>query len=104
MDTESATLNALNIGADDGRKTANGTEKGKTMARYKIDCCYQCPDRFPACHGSCEKYLTQKAELVETQAEYRKKHDIDNAVKAQRYDSVYRVNRARNYKNKYMKR
>lgn len=32
MDTESAMLNALNIGADDGRKTANGTEKGKTIA------------------------------------------------------------------------
>lgn len=33
MDTESAILNALNIGADDGRKTANGMKKGKKMAK-----------------------------------------------------------------------
>ena len=35
MDTKSAMLNALNIGADDGRKTANGTEKGNKMANEK---------------------------------------------------------------------
>ena len=28
--------NALNIGAEDGRKTVSGTEKGKTMKPYEI--------------------------------------------------------------------
>jgi hypothetical protein len=37
MDTESAMLNALNIGADDGRKTPPLTEKGKTMREKLID-------------------------------------------------------------------
>lgn len=34
MDTESAMLNALNVGADDGRKTANGMKKGKAMIDF----------------------------------------------------------------------
>lgn len=33
MDTASDTLNALKVGADDGRKTAKGMKKGKTMAK-----------------------------------------------------------------------
>ena len=33
MDTASAISKPLKAGADDGRKTANGTKKGKTMAR-----------------------------------------------------------------------
>jgi len=36
MDTEWAMLNALNIGADDGRKTENGMVMG--MAEYHVGC------------------------------------------------------------------
>lgn len=35
MDTESDTLNALKVGADDGRKIVSGTKKGKTMDEVK---------------------------------------------------------------------
>ncbi len=38
MDTESAMLNALSIGADDGKKTANGTEKGEPMELLPCKC------------------------------------------------------------------
>ena len=73
------------------------------MARTRIDCCYQCPDRFPGCHGSCEKYLAQKAELEETKAEARRRYDIDCSVKGQRYDSLYKATRLKNYRDKYRK-
>lgn len=71
MDTASDTLNVLNIGADDGRKTANGTEKGKIMTereklidlirigRYEAeltcsrnDDCQTCPITDP--NGNCK--------------------------------------------------
>ena len=47
------------------------------MAIDRITCCYQCPDRFPGCHGSCEKYIQQKAEFDKAKAEVRKKKDIE---------------------------
>ena len=46
------------------------------MSIDRITCCYQCPDRFPGCHGSCEKYIQQKAEFDKAKAEVRKKKDI----------------------------
>lgn len=30
------------------------------MGRSKITCCINCEDRTIGCHGTCEKYLTQK--------------------------------------------
>jgi ribosomal protein L37AE/L43A len=41
MDTISAMSSALNTGADDGRKTANGTEKGEPMKPNCKDCYYR---------------------------------------------------------------
>ena len=31
----------------------------------KINCCRDCPNRYPACHDTCETYQEQKAEYLE---------------------------------------
>lgn len=31
----------------------------------KVTCCYECQNRYPACHDSCEKYQTERAEYLE---------------------------------------
>lgn len=71
--------------------------------RTRIDCCYNCPDRFPGCHGSCEKYIQQKRELEEAKAEARKRYDAISGVEKQRYDGLYKATRLRNYRNKFRK-
>ena len=63
------------------------------MARYKIDCCMNCPDRYPGCHGKCERYITQKAELEETQAQRRKKYEVECRLNSELYKSVERTNK-----------
>lgn len=69
--------------------------------RTRIDCCYQCPDRYPGCHGECEKYIQQKKELEESKAEAMRKAEISRGIRNQKYDSAYRVTRYRNYRDKY---
>jgi hypothetical protein len=52
------------------------------MDRYKITCCLGCVDRNPGCHSVCEKYIQQRAELDESKAEDRKKHNIEYGLNA----------------------
>ena len=46
---------------------------GYYVGRPKITCCNGCTERQadPNCHGFCEKYLSQKAELEKKNAEVR---------------------------------
>ena len=45
-----------------------------------IQCCKDCQDRHPKCHGECERYLDAKARL-ETEKEARKKERmLDDAL------------------------
>lgn len=42
------------------------------MARLNIQCCYGCTaetGRHPGCHGACERYRKEKAELEASKAE-----------------------------------
>ncbi len=71
------------------------------MARYKIECCQDCATRHPGCHSECEKYKTERAELDETLAEAKKKHHIKTGLNGFLFDSIYKTNRKRNYRNKY---
>lgn len=32
------------------------------MKRARINCCYNCKDRYAKCHVTCEKYIHQKKE------------------------------------------
>ena len=71
------------------------------MARFKIDCCRDCPDRHPCCHGHCEKYIRERAEYDATMAEKRKETDLRNGLNGFMYDSIERTNKHINYRNKY---
>lgn len=46
----------------------------------KITVCKDCPDRHPACHDRCEKYIKAKQELQERK---------DMILKAMQKDAVY---------------
>ena len=71
------------------------------MARFKISCCRDCPDRHPCCHGHCEKYIQERAEYDETMAQKRKETDIRNGLNSVLYDSIERTNKYIHYRNKY---
>lgn len=46
----------------------------------KITVCKDCPDRYPACHDRCEKYIQAKKDLQERK---------DMILKAMQKDAVY---------------
>lgn len=47
---------------------------------HKITCCKDCPDRYPGCHGKCEKYISQRAEYDKLKEERRKKAEISQGL------------------------
>lgn len=51
----------------------------------KITCCYKCAERHMGCHGSCERYLAEKAEheteRAKLRAAWQKQNDIDSYQK-----------------------
>lgn len=46
----------------------------------KITVCKDCPDRHPACHDHCEKYIQAKKDLQERK---------DMILKAMQKDAIY---------------
>ena len=63
------------------------------QGRLKITCCNGCTDRVadPNCHGYCEKYLSQRAELDKSNAEMRKKQEVAWGLNEQKFDSYHRI-------------
>ena len=64
------------------------------MARQtKIDCCYNCPDRVadPNCHGYCEKYLIQRAELDVANKERQKQSRLVQDITGTLVDGARRA-------------
>lgn len=76
-----------------------------TVRRTKIDCCNGCTDRQadPNCHGFCERYLKEKAELEESNAEKAKLRNIVSGLQQQSYDCYSRVTKYIHYRSKYRK-
>ena len=70
------------------------------MARYRITSCNQCPDRTPGCHGSCERYKQQKAELEATKEEHNKQKAIQAGLDAALYESVNRTAKRTGYRDR----
>lgn len=69
--------------------------------RTAIDCCKKdCPDRNadPNCHGYCEKYLKQRAELDETNKAMFEKNRIENGITSEVVRSVEMVTNRKNKK------
>ncbi len=73
------------------------------MATDKITCCKDCATRHPACHGTCEKYIQQKAELEAFKAELRKRNEIKKGLDQFRYDGIENICRNRIYRGKFRK-
>ena len=77
------------------------------MSGYKvgnsITCCYQCPDRFPGCHGSCGRYISAKAENNSRNEEIRKQKAIQQGLKEYKYDGIRKTMRSRTYRSKFRK-
>lgn len=63
------------------------------MARYKIECCYKCPNRHAECHSTCERYKTQKAEYDATMTEVKKKEDVQKDLKGFLIENIERTNK-----------
>ena len=72
------------------------------MARYKIDCCKpNCPDRSGDCHGTCERYLTQRAELDATNAEKRRKYEVERNLNGHTDRTIQRFKKRTHSRNRY---
>lgn len=76
---------------------------GFNQQRRIITCCKDCTDRFPGCHGSCEKYKEQRAQYDEAKAEVMKYFNVSCGLSEQKIRSAHKVTRYRNYRSKYRK-
>lgn len=62
-----------------------------TYRDHKVGyCCYQCEDRYPACHDSCEKYKESKAEWLKKQAFIREAKKEDRLFNNYHIGRVFR--------------
>jgi len=68
-----------------------------------ITCCKDCADRVPGCHGTCEKYLKQKAEHDAEKAEAKKKLDVISGLNESRYNTIHKTTKWTTYRSKYRK-
>ena len=71
------------------------------MARYKIECCYNCQKRCPGCHSTCEDYKTQKTELDETMAAQRNRNETKNNLNRALFDTIHKCTKRVQYRSKY---
>lgn len=55
--------------------------------------CIDCPDRRPACQGTCEAYLADKAARDEEQARISKARTAAHTAESCRAESVLRTQR-----------
>lgn len=42
--------------------------------------CYKCDDRYPGCHGYCEKYLEYRKKLDEVNEKARLDNEMRNSI------------------------
>lgn len=76
---------------------------GFDLGRKKTNCCYECPDRTPECHGSCERYKAYRAEIDAKNAECMRKYELNYNLSAQRFDNWKKATNRRLYRSKYRK-
>lgn len=62
-----------------------------------IHCCNGCvqPERHPGCHGTCEKYLTEKAAHDKQKAELDRESRVSAAIYIDRGNKVAKAMRKR---------
>lgn len=71
--------------------------------RFRITCCKDCPDRYPGCHGKCEKYIAERAAYDAQKAKAMKVSDLATGLYEQKCNGVDKATRYRNYRSKYRK-
>lgn len=69
--------------------------------RTRITCCHNCPDRYPGCHGKCEKYKQQREEYDASVAELRKRYFTNAGIINQQYDGYNKATKSRHYRSKF---
>lgn len=47
---------------------------------FQVTTCKDCPDRTVGCHGSCERYETQRKEFGELKSKMREVHPADAVI------------------------
>lgn len=47
--------------------------------------CKGCPNRYPGCHGKCEKYIREKAEFEERKRVAKIQEDLDSVAQIRYY-------------------
>jgi hypothetical protein len=74
-----------------------------TVRRTRIDCCNGCTERKadPNCHGFCKRYLIQKAELDESNAEIKRIQNIETNLNKQKAERVKRMVKRSNTSVRY---
>lgn len=75
----------------------------KYNSGHCITCCFDCPDRHPGCHGTCEKYKKQRAEWDAKKVEQKKQADAKYGLNSFYFDSVHKSTKRINYRRKYRK-
>lgn len=77
-----------------------------TVRRTRIDCCNGCTERQadPNCHGFCKRYLNQKAELDESNAEIRRIQNIESNLNMMKVERVKRMVKRTNTRIKHNER
>lgn len=69
--------------------------------RRFITCCKDCPDRFPGCHGQCEKYKTERAAYDAQKKVFREQYEIQSRLDQQAIDTIYKTTKWVKYRGKY---
>lgn len=65
--------------------------------------CMGCEDRYPACHGHCEKYKEWRAEFDAKKAEGMKIYELNYGLASQRINGHNKATNRRLYRSKYRK-
>ena len=65
-----------------------------------IKCCYECKERYPACHDNCEAYQTEKAEYDEAKSRVTKARAAIRDFDYHHYDAVVKQSRRNENKGK----
>ena len=57
--------------------------------------CYECKDRYPACHDSCEKYSEAKAEFEERKEKIRTEREKFKEIDIYHLEAVRRTRKVK---------
>lgn len=53
--------------------------------------CYECQDRHPACHDTCERYIEEKAKHEERRQQIRSAREKANAYDLYKYEAILKT-------------